>query len=170
MVLSRIALVASMLAVAGCGSQDLRNVRTNSAGPDEFLILPAKPLERPANYTDLPPPTPGGTNLTDPQPGADAVAALGGRPSAMVDQGVPSSDAGLVSYVSRNGVPANIRQTTAQEDAQFRQRRGRWTSIRLFQTDRYNQVYGPQTLDSFAVERQARSRGVPTPTNPPEFP
>jgi len=169
MVLSRIALVVATLAIAGCSNQGLRELRNNSAGPDEFLILPAKPLERPESYTDLPPPTPGGTNLTDQQPAADAVAALGGNPSALVDQGVPSADAGLVSYASRNGVPANIRQTTAQEDEEYRQRRGRWTSIRLFNTDRYNQVYSRQTLDSFEVERQARRRGVPTPSSPPEF-
>ena len=169
MVLSRIALVMATLAIAGCSNQGLRDLRTNGAGPDEFLVLPSKPLEPPANYTDLPQPTPGGSNLTDPQPRADAVAALGGRPGALVDQGVPASDAGLVSYASRNGVPQDIRQTTAQEDEQFRQRRGRFTRFRLFNTDRYNQVYRPQTLDSFQVERQARSSGIPTPTNPPEF-
>ena len=169
MVLSRIALVVAALAIAGCSNQGLRDLRNTGAGPDEFLVLPSKPLEPPANYTDLPQPTPGGANLTDPQPRADAVAALGGRASALADEGVPASDAGLVSYASRNGVPQNIRQTTSQEDEQFRQRRGRLTQFRLFRTDRYNQVYRPQTLDSFEVERQARRGGVQTPTNPPEF-
>lgn len=169
MVLSRICLIMAALAVAGCSNQGLRDLRNNGSGPDEFLVLPSKPLEAPQNYSELPAPTPGGTNLTDPQPQADAVAALGGRPSALVDQGVPGSDAGLVNYASRNGVPQDIRQTTSQEDEQFRQRRGRWTQFRVFRTDRYNQVYRPQTLDSFEVERQARGSGVPTPTNPPEF-
>ena len=169
MVLSRIALVVAALAIAGCSNQGLRDLRTNGQGPDEFLILPSKPLEPPANFAELPEPTPGGANRTDPQPQADAIVALGGRATALNDQGVPSSDAGLVNYASRNGVPGNIRETTAQEDEQFRKRRGRLTSIQLFRTDRYNQVYRPQTLDPFAVERQARRSGVPTPTNPPEF-
>jgi len=169
MALSRIALVFVALAVAGCSNQGLRDLRSTGSGPDEFLILPSKPLEPPANFAELPAPTPGGTNLTDPQPQADAVAALGGRPSALVDQGVPSSDAGLVNYASRNGVPGNIRQTTTEEDEQFRQRRGRLTQFRLFRTDRYSQVYRPQTMDPFDIERAARRNGIPTPTSPPEF-
>ncbi|WP_050930344.1 DUF3035 domain-containing protein [Aestuariivita boseongensis] len=169
MTLSRIAIVVAVLAVAGCSNQGLRDLRSTGAGPDEFLILPSKPLQPPSNFSELPEPTPGGANLTDPQPKADAIAALGGRPSALVDQGVPSSDAVLVSYASRNGVPENIRETTSAEDEQFRKRRGRLTSIQLFRTDRYNQVYRPQRLDSFAAERRARQSGIPTPTNPPEF-
>ena len=169
MILSRLTLVAVTLVIAGCSNQGLRDLRSNTPGPDEFLVLPSKPLERPDNYLDLPQPTPGGTNLTDQQPRVDAVVALGGRASALTDQGVPASDAGLVSYASRNGVPQDIRQTTTQEDEEFRRRRGRFTQIRLFRTDRYAQVYRPQTLDSFEVERQARRSGIPTPTNPPEF-
>lgn len=169
MVLSRIALVVAALAIAGCSNQGLRDLRNTSNGPDEFLILPVKPLEPPPSFSALPEPTPGGANLTDPQPKADAVAALGGRPGALVDQGVPASDAQLVSYASRNGVPENIRQTTAQEDEAYRTRRGRLTQFRLFQVDRYNQVYRPVTLDPFAAERAARRSGIPTPTNPPEF-
>ncbi len=168
MALSRIALVFAALAVAGCSNQGLRDLRNSGPGPDEFLILPSKPLEAPTNFSDLPTPTPGGTNLTDPQPRADAIAALGGRPSALVDQGVPASDSGLVSYASRNGVPGDIRQVTAEEDEAFRKRRGRFTRIQLFRTNRYNQVYRREALNPFDVERAARSRGIPTPSAPPE--
>lgn len=165
----RTALVMTVLVAAGCSNQGLRDLRTNSQGPDEFLIMPVKPLESPASFAELPPPTPGGTNRTDPQPQVDAVVALGGSANALTNQGVPSSDAGLVAYASRNGVPENIRQTVAQEDEEYRQRRGRWTSLRLFPVDRYSQVYQPQTMDPFEVERQARGSGIATPTAPPEF-
>lgn len=165
----RTVLVMTVLVAAGCSNQGLRDLRTNSQGPDEFLILPVKPLESPANFAELPPPTPGGANRTDPQPKVDAVVALGGSASALTDQGVPSSDAGLVAYASRNGVPENIRQTVAQEDEEYRQRRGRWTGVRLFPVDRYSQVYEPQTMDPFEVERQARNSGIATPAAPPEF-
>ena len=165
----RISLVVVALFAAGCSNQGLRDLRNNGAGPDEFMIMPVKPLEAPASFAELPPPTPGGTNRTDPQPKADAIVALGGSAAALNDQGVPSADAGLVSHVSRNGVPQNIRQTLAQEDAEFRQRRGRLTQFRLFRTDRYNQVYRRETLNPFDVERQARSQGIPTPSAPPEF-
>lgn len=169
MALSRCALLIAVLAIAGCSNAGLRDLRTNGAGPDEFLIMPVKPLTQPANFAELPEPTPGGTNRTDPQPNVDAIVALGGRASALEDQGVPSSDGGLVTYASRNGVPENIRQTLAQEDQDFRNRRGRLTQFRLFRTDRYNQVYNQQMLNPFEVERQFRGAGIATPSAPPEF-
>ena len=164
----RSAVLIAVFAVSACSNQGLRDLRSNSGGPDEFLILPSKPLTAPANFAELPEPTPGGTNLTDPQPKADAIAALGGRPSALNDQGVPASDAALVAHVSRNGVPQGVRTTMAQEDEAFRKRRGRLTQFRLFPVDRYNQVYNRQKLDPFAEERRFRRAGIATPTNPPE--
>lgn len=74
---------AAMLTLAGCGSGDeprLMNVRSTTQGPDEFGILPPKPLQMPTDLAALPPPTPGGANLTDPTPFSDAIVALGGRP------------------------------------------------------------------------------------------
>ncbi len=165
----RIALIVSVLVAAGCTNDNLRQVGSNGLGPDEFLVLPVAPLESPASFTQLPPPTPGGTNRTDPTPKVDAVVALGGSAQAATSQSIPGSDATLVAHASRNGVPQNIRQTLAEEDEVFRRNRGRFTQFRLFRTDRYNQVYRRQALDPFEVERQARGRGIPTPSAPPGF-
>ena len=70
-----------VILVAGCSARepDLITFKaTNDGdGPDEFAILPSKPLQAPENYAELPAPTPGGTNLTDPTPEADMVVALG---------------------------------------------------------------------------------------------
>ena len=65
------------LAVAGCSNASLRNLQPPGPGPDEFSVLPVKPLTQPKDYAFLPAPTPGGGNLTDPNPKADAVVALG---------------------------------------------------------------------------------------------
>ncbi|MFV2035595.1 MAG: DUF3035 domain-containing protein, partial [Halocynthiibacter sp.] len=66
----------AMLVLSACGGRektpDLMNIRSTSPGPDEFAILPGKPLQAPDDYTSLPEPTPGGSNLTDPTPQADA--------------------------------------------------------------------------------------------------
>ena len=76
-------IVLTLLAatiVAGCGGRDdvtLTRLRNTSEGPDEFSILPGKPLQTPADYATLPPPTPGAANLTDQNPLADGVAAGG---------------------------------------------------------------------------------------------
>ena len=65
-------LILITLTVAGCANKGLRELRTNSAGPDEFLLKPVKPLDAPSNYDTLPTPTPGQANLcllyTSPSP------------------------------------------------------------------------------------------------------
>ena len=64
--------------LAGCSSKGLRNLRSTGEGPDEFKILPTKPLTMPENYAQLPPPVPGGSNLVDRDPKGEAVAAIVG--------------------------------------------------------------------------------------------
>jgi hypothetical protein len=74
--------IVSLLALAACGAfGGLRNSDSGQNGPDEFGVLPSLPLEIPSVLT-LPPPTPGGVNRTDRNPVAEAIIALGGRPSA----------------------------------------------------------------------------------------
>ena len=147
--LGMIVLVGAV-AVAGCSQKGLRDIRKTGTGPDEFLVLPSKPLSEPADYSSLPTPTPGGTNITDATPKADAVAALGGKASALVPgQGVPSSELALVSASSRYGVSPTVRQELAEEDAQFLKRKRITGRIKLFPVDRYEQIYAKQTLDPF---------------------
>lgn len=168
--LSMTILVAA-LTVAGCSNQGLRNLRAPGPGPDEFMILPAKPLTAPSDYAFLPAPTPGGSNLTDQNPNADAVAALGGRPAALEPgAGIPASEGALVTAASRHGVPSNIRTELATEDAKFRKRQARMTRIRLFPVDRYQQAYRKQSLDPFAQTQLFRNRNAATPTSPPPTP
>ncbi len=156
------------LALAGCSNKPLHEIRSNSAGPDEFLVLPVKPLTAPQDYDVLPAPTPGGSNLVDQNPTADAVAALGGRPAALDPSGgVPSSDGALVTTASRYGVPANTRQVVAAEDADFRRTQGRLSGFKLFPVDRYSQVYRRQTLGPFEANAAFRRAGAETPTAPP---
>lgn len=161
-------LLGFALVLAGCADNGLKTVRKPGNGPDEFLVLPSKPLTAPESYTFLPPPTPGGANLTDQNPNADAVAALGGNPAAVASAGsIPSSDAALVTSASRYGVPPDIRVTLAEEDADFRRRRGRLTNIRLFNVDRYADVYRRQAIDPNSELQRYRSAGAVTPTAPP---
>ncbi|MDE4173871.1 DUF3035 domain-containing protein [Phaeobacter sp. PT47_59] len=165
--LSMIVLVGAV-AVAGCSQKGLRDIRKTGTGPDEFLVLPSKPLSEPGDYSSLPTPTPGGTNITDVTPQADAVAALGGKASALVPgQGVPSADLALVSASSRYGVSPGVRQELAEEDAKFLKRKRITGRIRLFPVDRYEQIYAKQTLDPFDVNDQFRRAGVATPSAPP---
>ena len=169
MALPRTALViVALTGLTACSGQGLRDLRSGGDGPDEFMILPSKPLVEPTSYSFLPDPTPGGSNRVDQNPMADAVAAFGGRPEALEPRGVAAADAALVASASRHGVQENIREVTAQEDEQFRKRRGRLTSIQLFPVDRYAQVYRPQQIDPYREEQRFRRAGVPTVTNPPQ--
>ncbi|MCM2563420.1 DUF3035 domain-containing protein [Lutimaribacter sp. EGI FJ00015] len=160
-----------ILAVAGCArgdrEVDLRQLTSADGTPDEFSVLPSKPLQSPDNFNNLPTPNPGGRNLVDQNPRADAVASLGGRPSALEGDGVPGGDAALVRHAARGGVPGNIRETVAQEDEEFRQRRGRFQKLRIFVKNKYNSVYERQTLDSSRTNQAYRRVGVPTPSSPP---
>ena len=160
-------ILSGAVALSGCANRGLRQMESTGAGPDEFLILPNKPLTAPKDYDVLPAPTPGGTNLVDQNPNADAVVALGGRASALESKGVPASDGTLVAQASRYGVPSNTRVSLAEEDAKFRKRQGRLSSFRLFPVDRYAQVYSRQTLDPFSESQRFRQAGFPTPSSPP---
>lgn len=165
-------LMMSALGLSACGGYErditLRDIRSATPGPDEFSILPSKPLQAPPNFTDLPTPAPGSANLVDQNPLGDGVAALGGRPERLAAGGIPAGDGALVRHASRNGVDPDIREELATVDEDFRRRKSRFTRIRIVKTDRYNQVYKNQTLNPRReMERFRRSTGVRTPSAPP---
>jgi hypothetical protein len=155
------------LGLTACGEVKLRDLSDPAAGPEEFDIIPNKPLETPDSFTTLPTPTPDQANLSDATPKKDAIAALGGRPALLDAQGVARSDSALVASASRYGVTPNIREKTAAEDAKFRKQRGRFSNIRLFRTDRYGSVYKGEKLDARDALLKARRTGRITPTVPP---
>lgn len=159
-------VIAAMAMLGACANTGLRTLVKPGEGPDEFIIVPAKPLQAPADYTALPAPTPNGANLTDQQPIADATRALGGRPVGSSGS-IPASDNALVNQVSRFGRDGNVRASLAAEDADFRRRRGRLTQIRIVKVDRYNQVYRNQSLDAGREVERWRRAGARTPSAPP---
>ncbi|MFC3614707.1 DUF3035 domain-containing protein [Lutimaribacter marinistellae] len=161
-------VVTAGLVVSACSNEGLRQIRPQGEGPDEFGVMPVEPLTAPEDYAFLPAPTPGGSNLTDPNPQGDAVDALGGQRTALVaTQGIPSSDAALVSAASRNGVIPGTREQLAVEDAEFRKRQSRLTRFRLFPVDRYEQAYRRQSIDPYNQGEQFRRSGFNTSSNPP---
>ncbi|WP_208348939.1 DUF3035 domain-containing protein [Pseudaestuariivita rosea] len=164
-----ITLLISCFALAACdrGDPELMNVRASGEGPDEFGILPVKPLEVPPNPNELPTPTPGGTNITDLQPNEDAIVALGGNPARASAGGIPASDAALVNHASRLGRDSTIRQTLAREDLDFRRRNRGLPLERAFNANVYYRAYEPMTLDSYRELERFRRAGVRTPAAPP---
>lgn len=152
--------------VAGCANVGLRDLQSNSKGPDEFGIQPVGALEAPDSYSQLPTPTPGGVNRTDRSAIAAGAKAFGGQVDDP-DAPVPARDGALVRHASRLGVSADIRETLAQTDAEFRRRKARFTQFRIVPVDRYNQAYRREALDAQAERSRWRSLGARTPSAPP---
>jgi hypothetical protein len=159
--------VATMITLAACGGggdPELMNL-TSGQGPDEFAIVPPKPLELPENLTELPEPAPGGTNLTDRQPENEAIVALGGSPSAA--GGIPAGDSALYAHAARFGVDAGIRSTIATEDLEWRRDNNGRLLEKLFNVNVYYKAYRKQRLDQQAELARWRKVGVRTSSAPP---
>ncbi|MFN0116072.1 MAG: DUF3035 domain-containing protein [Paracoccaceae bacterium] len=165
--------VIAAAALQGCGRNsdkvpNLMNIRAATRTPDEFAILPTKPLQLPEDIAALPEPTPGEANLTDPTPEADAVAALGGNPDRLTRKGTVTSDGGLVTYAARFGVAPDIRDTLAAEDLSWRQRNKGRPLERLFDINVYFKAYRRMSLDQHLELERWRKAGVRTVGAPPD--
>lgn len=157
-------LGASMLTLVACssGTPQLMNLRNTEEGPDEFAVLPTAPLEIPENLAALPDPTPGARNRVDPDPEADAIAALGGNAGR-----ASGASTNLMSHVTRFGVSSDIRPVLAAEDEDFRRRNDGRILERMFGTNVYFEAYRQQALDRYAELERLRRMGVRTPAAPP---
>lgn len=102
--------------MTGCGNK-------TTSSPDEFTVLPSKPLEQPTTYNTLPTPTQNDINLANQRPISDAVVALGGNAAALNGTRSTPAEAPLIAAVSRNGVTDNIRTILANESATKRKGR-----------------------------------------------
>ncbi|WP_439521558.1 DUF3035 domain-containing protein [Marivita sp.] len=171
----RTLIILALVALTACGSRqdtadrdtNLRQLRNSSGAPEEFSIVPPKPLEAPETVSELPQPTPGGSNRTDPTPLRDAVAVLGGSPSRLDPQaGIGAGDQALVARASRFGRQPGIREELAAADQTFRERRSLF-NWRLVPQDTYNRIYRAQILDPYATLEAARRAGAQTPSAPP---
>lgn len=162
-------MLALALGVAACGERDPRimHIERGQTTPDEFAILPSKPIEIPQNLTALPPPTLGGTNRTDVFPVEDAVAALGGNPARVRPDGQLSGDGALISQTTRYGVQPGIRVELAEADAEFRRKNKGKLLERWFKVPTYYSAYKPQELNQYGALTLSRRAGLPTPAAPP---
>lgn len=158
------ALLLTAATVAGCGGNRGPAGFLRSAGvggtPDEFMVLPTKPLEMPENMAALPPPTPGAANRVDYHPREVAIAGLTGRPALATTNGA--------ALVARSG-PAdpNVRTALAAEDAEWRATNHGLIFERMFTRDRTALVYRPMVLDAPAELERLRRMGVEVPPPPP---
>ena len=160
--------LAALTGLTACSDdRGLMNLRSTSPGPDEFAILPTRPLTMPPDLAVLPAPTPGGSNITDPTPLADAVDALGGNPAALEDRGIGAADQALVAHAGRRGTDPAIRSELAQADAETRSRHGRRFLEKVFGTNVYMRTYAPMRMDAQTEQERWQRAGARTPIAPP---
>lgn len=169
---TRLCLAACLAVLGACAgpgdkAPDLMRFRNTTSQPDEFRVVPAKPLATPTDMAALPVPTPGSGNRADQTPVSDAVAALGGNPAALTRTGVPASDAAVLAYAARQGRDPAIRDTLAAEDLDYRQRHGMSPLERLANINGYYNAYDGMQLDQQAELAALRARGVYVPAAPP---
>ena len=157
-------ILVSLFLLSACSSDDarLRDLYDVGTGPEEFAVLPSKPLIIPNNLTKLPVPDASVGNLADPTPKRDLIEKLGG--SIDDTDSISKRDKNLLEYVSRAGVDTNIREELAEEDRKFLRRMGVLTGVKLFRVDRYNQIYRKMTLSAPKELERWRSLGVRTPS------
>lgn len=165
----RAVLLMLCLTLAACGARQegLRDLRSHTAGPDAFSVVPLRPLQPPPSYSDLPVPAPGSGNLADPDPSGQAAAALGGRPQGLDGQ-VPAADGALLAHAGRAGTAPDIRAQLYAEDAQLRRNRARLGFAS--RGERYWAAYAAQALDAYAEMARWRTAGLATPSAPPAAP
>lgn len=165
----RLLIAGICLSLAACSGNDgLLNIKQEPGeGPDEFAVLPTKPLEIPEDLAALPNPTPGGTNRTDPTSEFDVAVALGGNPAVLSRR---SSDGALLAHATRFGVSPGIRATLAAEDAEFRSENQGRLLERLFDVNVYFRAYEFMELDQYAELERMRRAGIRTPAAPPRQP
>ncbi|QBX33334.1 DUF3035 domain-containing protein [Paracoccus liaowanqingii] len=158
---------AAALGLAGCsGGATLNNFKSGQSSPDEFAILPTRSLAMPPDLAVLPAPTPGGANITDPNPLGDAVAALGGSPERLANRGVGAPDQALVAHAGRGGSDPQIRARLAEADADWRARNGRRPLERIAGTPVYQRAYAPMALDAATEQLRWQRAGAITSTAP----
>lgn len=163
----RLLIPGFILSLAACSGDDgLLNIKQERGdGPDEFAVLPTKPLEMPETLAALPTPTPGGTNRTDPTPEFDVANALGGNAEVLARR---SNDGALLAHATRFGVNPGIRSQLAAEDAEFRSENQGRVLERLFDVNVYFRAYEFMELDQYAELERLRRAGIRTPAVPPD--
>ena len=165
-VILALCLCFGLAACGGDAEPNLLNIKQpRSEGPDEFAVLPSKPIEIPQDLAALPQPTPGGTNRTDPTPEADLAIALGGNPAVLSRS---DADGALRTHVGRFGVDPQIRAELAAADLEFRRKNDGRLLERFFNVNVYFQAYEPFELDQYRELERLRRAGVRTSGVPPE--
>lgn len=165
-----LAASALLVLLAACGGNDSSDDRGlverltlgSFEAPEEFAVLPQKPLEVPEDLSVLPAPTPGAVSRVDLTPETDALIALSGRP---LKAPATASDAALIANAGQR--QAGIRGQLSAEDEAYRENNRGLLLDRLFGRVSEGDIYARQVLDPEAELLRLRQQGIWVPQLPP---
>jgi len=141
----------------------LQEASLANGAPDEFLVLPQKPLEMPSDMTALVEPDPSARSRVALDPHASAKRALGGTGAGYKATG---TDNAILAAARIRPVDPNIRQELRTEDNKKRARPSGFVGfLDLFRiTPREQTIYNDEKLDARAELLKRRQQGVRTPS------
>jgi hypothetical protein len=157
-------LIAAVL-IAGCGSSGREAIGLRVPPPDEFLVVSRKPFAVPADLTALPPPSPGAPSRVDPDPVAQAQAALAGRPVEAAGAAPSAGEASLLAASGAAAADPDIRRTLVAE-APAPERRFGLDSLFGFPIDQTGGAESGERVDATAEAARLRAQGVAAPVAP----
>jgi len=150
--------------------------------PDEFGVVTKRPLEMPRSFAALPVPEPGRISSRDPDPQADARAALSFAPAPIVPATSAPSASEAAILASAGQVDPSIRATLAAEQGAYEATQDRYLLDRIF--PRLREARGdlyPDAIDAeqervrlveagITPQRTGAITSVPTPATVPSAP
>jgi len=170
-VLGRLGLLAVLLAVAGCDSigDPLEAIGARVPAPDEFQVMPRKPLEMPAT-AQLPEPSLGAPSPLEPNPRAEAMAALFG-PAAAAGAGTAAPSASERALLSSANAAAGSGDVRVQLDKDKSRQAVNTPYVpptlgELITGNAARKVDESELLDPEAEALRLQQQGIATPANP----
>lgn len=172
-VASRFAGIALMLGaamtVASCDTigNPLEAVGGKRSSPDEFAVLARKPLKMPRS-ANLPEPRLGEVSALEPDPNADAIAALMGGPVDQTQVPQSAGESALLSAANASQDQSEVRTVLSLEE-QSGQAAGRYEPPSVFDifSDDGEKVPEGELIDPAAESQRLQVEGVaPTPVDP----
>lgn len=162
----KIAILASLSVLAACSSDappvTLAEASIANGAPDEFLVLPQRPLEMPDDLETLPEPDlEAGTRVAI-DPIAEAKRAVGGTGGSTR---ATATDQAMLAAARTVGVNPNIRaELRAETEAKIARPGGLAGFLDIFRiSDRKKTAFDDQRLDALGELKRRQAQDVRTP-------
>ena len=164
------ALAALAAALAGCDTigNPITALSSKKLAPDEFQVIVRRGLERPPGLdaSTLPEPRPGAPSPLDPDPQADAIAALTGAAPPPRATAISRGEEALLAAADAQAASPEIRALVAAETREIEENKP-YRPPTIFELLSGREEIDPETvIDPAAESRRLQESGVPTPTSP----